>query len=210
MPLPSTISPAILDTVLGHLAGHFIASTNNDLPAARHAASRMLAAYNGETEDELHLAADIVSFGFHALEALSEASAPDLSLNDKLRLRASAVSLSREGHKARRKLDQRQRARLSVAQRPEAQAPAAQDKTEDKATDEQALGLIEFARAAIDASKKKDGGKTWTPSRDQRRAAERLTAKLMRNQAEQDRRQAAQAASIAAKHPEPAHRQSVI
>jgi hypothetical protein len=203
MSLPSTFTPAILDTVLGHLAGHFMGSTNNDLPTARHAASRMLAAYNAESEDELHLAADIVSFGFHALEALSEASAPELSLNNRLRLRGSAVSLSRESHKARRKLDQLQRARLTAAPQPEAQAAAATD----NATTEQALGLIEFAREAIDASKKKTA---WTPSRDQRRAAERITANLLRNKAEQERREAAKAAPIVAPHTEPAHQHAAM
>ena len=79
-------------------------------PAARHAASHLLAAYNVATEEELGLAGEIVSFGFHALEALSEAAAPDLSMNQKLRLRGSAVSLSREAHKAQRKLDQLQKA----------------------------------------------------------------------------------------------------
>ena len=112
----------MLDTVLGHLAPHFLATTNGDLPAARHAASHLLAAYNAATEEELGLAGEIVSFSFHALEALSEAAAPDLSMNQKLRLRGSAVSLSREAHKAQRKLDQLQKARLTASPQPETQA----------------------------------------------------------------------------------------
>ena len=207
MSIASVISPAILDTVLGHLAGHFMPGAHNDLPTARHAAGRMLSAFNAETDDELHLAADIVGFGFHALEALSEASAPDLSLNHKLRLRSSAVSLSREGHKARRKLDQLQRARLA-ASRPDATSPTAPN----KASTEQALGLIEFAQGVIDAGKQKAGEKAkgWAPSRDQRRAAERITANLMRNKAEQDRRDAAKAASAAATQAEPARQNAVL
>ncbi len=91
--------PAILNTVLGHLASHFLEAADGDLPTARHAANRMLAAYDVQTEEELHLATDIIGFGFHALEALSAAAAPDLSLNQKIRLRGSAVSLNREAHR---------------------------------------------------------------------------------------------------------------
>jgi hypothetical protein len=47
----------------------------------------------------------------HALEALGQAAAEDLALNRIIRLRGSAVSLSRESHKAQRKLDQLQRDR---------------------------------------------------------------------------------------------------
>lgn len=206
MPHPTTITPTILDTILGHLSGHFMLCANNDLPTARHAASRMLAACHAETEDELHLAADIVSFGFHALESLSEAAAPDLSLNHKLRLRGSAISLSREGHKARRKLDQLQRARLTDASQPEAQPAAAPDKaTPDKATPDQAatdqaatdqaLGLIEFAHKAIQASGKKGGIQGFSLNHQQRRAAEQITKNLRRNKAEQDRRDLAKPAT---------------
>ena len=79
-----------------------VTKASTKVAAARHAAGHMLAAYNAEAEEELRLAAEIVSFSFHALEALSEAAAPDLSFNRKLRLRGSAVSLSRESHKSQR------------------------------------------------------------------------------------------------------------
>jgi hypothetical protein len=105
------VTPAILDTILGRLALLFLSGAGGDLPTARHAASRMLAAYHAETPDELRLAAEIISFGLHALEALGQAAAEDLALSKVLRLRGSAVSLSRESHKAQRKLDQLQRDR---------------------------------------------------------------------------------------------------
>lgn len=197
MPLPSTIAPAILDTVLGHLSGHFLAAANNDRPTARQAASQMLAAYKTETEEELHLAADIVSFGFHALEALSESAAPDLPLNNKLRLRGSAVSLSRQGHKARRKLDQLQRARAT--------APPQPNTTPDKAATDQALGLIEFARGAIQASGKKGGMQAFSLNHQQRRAAEQIAKNLQRNRAEQERRDAANPLPGNATNHQPAH-----
>ena len=125
MSLPIATTPAMLDTVLDHLARHFLAASNDDRPTARHAAGRLLAAYQTRTDAELELAVTIVSFSLHALEALSDAAAPDLTLNQKLRLRCSAVNLSREGHKARRKLDQLVRARASTPQADAAAEPSA-------------------------------------------------------------------------------------
>ena len=76
------------------------------MPTARHTASGLLAACNADTEDELRLRAETVGLSFHALEALGKAADdPELSLDRKLRLRGSAVSLSRQSHKAQRKLD---------------------------------------------------------------------------------------------------------
>jgi hypothetical protein len=127
-PLPAgviaAVTPAQLDTVLGSLAPLFLTGAKDDLPTARHAAAQILAAYDAETPDELSLAAQIISFGFEALTALSQAANPDLPLTRILRLRGSAVSLSREGHKAQRKLDQLQRGRrIGVPAQP-ADAPA--------------------------------------------------------------------------------------
>ena len=119
----ASIAPAILDTVGAHLALLFLTGASGDETAARDAARATLATYAAETEEELRLAAGIISFGFHALEALSQAAAPDLSLNRVLRLRGSAVSLSRESHKAQRKLDQLQRARRAA---PESQSADSQ------------------------------------------------------------------------------------
>jgi hypothetical protein len=201
MALPTTITPATLDTVLGHLAHHFLLGSSNDLPTARHAASHMLADYNVETEEELRLATEIVSFGFHALEALTEAAAPDLPPNRKQRLRGSAVSLSREAHKAQRKLDQLQRARPAASSQPQPQPqaePSAPSLPGKPGTD-QALSLIEFARETLQASAiKHQGGQAWTPSRQQRRAAERIANKLTRNAAEHARKQAMKAARMPA------------
>ena len=191
MSFPTTVTPAILDMVLGHIAPHFLAGANNDLPTARQAASHLLGAYNVETDEELQLAADIVSLGCHMLEALGEA-ALDPSSNKKIRLRGSAVSMSREAHKARRKLDQLQRARRTNASQPETKAPDA-----DKAETDQAAALVEFAREALAASTKNGGFSAFTMNRQQRRAAERITENLKRNQAEQARRETKLAAANA-------------
>jgi len=111
MPLATTLPTAILETILTRLAPLFLIGANGDLTAARHAASQMLDAYDPQTNDELCLAAQIIGFSFQALEALAQAAQPDLSLTRIIRLRGSAVSLSRESEKAQRRLSQLQKAR---------------------------------------------------------------------------------------------------
>ena len=68
--LAKTLPGAILETILIPLSALFLAGAAGDMTAARQAAARMLSAYHAETEDELRLAANIVGFSFHALEAL--------------------------------------------------------------------------------------------------------------------------------------------
>ena len=124
MSLPSSIASAILDTVLDRVALLLLSGAAGDLTAARHAAAQMLAAHDAQTEEEVRLAGEIISFGLHALQALGQAADPGLSLNHILRFRSSAVSLSRESHKFQRQLDRLQRARQASAQtRPGAAQP---------------------------------------------------------------------------------------
>jgi hypothetical protein len=195
---PVIIAPAILDTVLAHLAMLFVAGAAGDQTAAREAATAMLAAYDTETEEELRLATEIISFGFHALEALSQAAAADLSLAKILRLRGSAVSLSRESHKAQRKLDHLQRARrvapqiqaasIQAARIQAAEAQAAEPKVADAAATptqpqiERAIGLIEFAQEAIEAAGRTNA-QTWTQSFQKRQTAKRIAENMKKNQA---------------------------
>ena len=186
MSLPATIAQAILDTVIGRIALLFLTGAGGDLTTAHHAASQMLAAHNAETPDELGLAAEIVSLQLHTLEALSYASDPALSLNKILRLRGGAVSLSRESHKARRKLDQLQRDRRAgiTAQpaQPSAEAPQSQPAPPQPKIDT-ALGLIEAAREAIQTAKK-TGGHTWSQSFQKRLMAQRMAENSRKKQAE--------------------------
>jgi hypothetical protein len=194
MPLPARIACAIMDTVLGRLTLLFMTGAVGDLAIARQAAAQMLAAYNIETEEELRLAAEIISLGFHVLEALSQAADPDLSLNQVIRLRGSAVSLSRESHKFQRKLDQLQRDRRAgvPAQSAEAQAEIPSqpsDTSPSRPQIDKAIGLIEFAREAIESATK-NGGMTWTQSLHQRQTAKRIADKLIRKEAEHARRSA--------------------
>jgi hypothetical protein len=177
MSFATTLPAVILDTVLGRLALLFLTGAAGDLAAARHAARAMLAAYHPETADELRLAAEIVNFSFHAMEALSLAMTPDMKLTTILRLRGSAVSLSRESHKSQRKLDQLQKARRTggpadaqVAQTEAAPAGPQIDK---------ALALIEATRQAIESP----GKTTWTQGYRQRQTAKRIAENLKKNQA---------------------------
>jgi outer membrane biosynthesis protein TonB len=124
MSLATMLSGAVLDTILARLTVLFLTGSGGDLAAAHHGAAKMLAGYHPETEDELRLAAEIVSFGFHALEALSQAASHDLPLTKILRLRGSAVSLSRQSHRSQHRLDQLQRdRRTSRAAQPAAALP---------------------------------------------------------------------------------------
>ena len=89
-------------------------------------------------EDELRLAANIVSLSFQALEALSQAATPDMPLTRTLRLRGGAVSLSRESHKAQRRLD-----KLQTARRAGIPAEAQPNPAQPEPKIEKALDLIE-------------------------------------------------------------------
>jgi hypothetical protein len=174
MSLAATLSAAILDTILGRLALLFLSGTAGDLTAARNAAAQMLAAYHPQTEDELRLAAAIVGFSFHALEALSQAAGPDMPLTRILRLRGSAVSLSRESHKAQRRLDQLQTARRTGS-------PAPTETVQTPPRIDKALDLIADTRQV--AAVAKATGQTWTQAYQQRQRSKAIAANLKKNQA---------------------------
>ena len=174
--LAKTLPGAILETILTRLGALFLAGAAGDMTAARQAAAQMLSAYHPETEDELRLAANIVGFSFQALEALGQAATPDMPLTRILRLRGSAVSLSRESHKAQRRLDKLQTARrqgIPAETRPEPAQP------EPKI--ERALDLIETTRTIAVAAKTK--GLTWTQAYEQRQRDTRIAASLKRAEA---------------------------
>jgi hypothetical protein len=178
MSFATTLLPSILNTVLGRLALLFVSGANDDLTAARQAAAHMLAAYNPETEDELRLAAEVVTFSFHALEALSQASTPEMPLNKILRLRSGAVSLSRESHKAQHRLDQLQKTRREGIQ---PQPTTAQDEPVRPPV-ERAIALIEATRPAIQPTRQ-NTAPIWSKSHQQREAARRIAQNLKTNQA---------------------------
>jgi hypothetical protein len=161
MSLAKTLPTAILDTILSYLTTLFLPGTAGDFTAARRAAGQMLAAYQPQTEDELRLAAAIVSFSLQALDSLSQAASPDLPLTKILRLRGSAVSLSRESDKAQRRLEHLQQTRRQTeAIRPEATRPEAEPP-------------LAPASAKL----------TWTQAYEQRQRDQRIAASLKRAEA---------------------------
>ena len=184
---PATNLPqAILETILTRLAGLFLIGAGGDTTAARHAAAQMLAAYHPQTEDELCLAASIVSFSFQSLEALGQATTPDMPLTRILRLRGGAVTLSREADKARRRLDQLQKARQQGLPAETQPAPAQPEPRIEKALD-----LIQDTAEVADAAKA--SGLTWTQSYEQRQQDQRIAASLKRAEARVAAHAAAQA-----------------
>ena len=126
MSLFERFPPVVLETILTHLAGLFLAGAGNDATAARHAAAQMLTAYQPLTAEELCLAASIICFSFQALEALAQAADPNLPITRTLRLRSGAVSLNREANKARNQLTQLQKARQQAQPAPAEQAQPVQ------------------------------------------------------------------------------------
>jgi hypothetical protein len=190
MSLNPNLPAAILDTILARLALLFLSGAADNTDAARHVAIRMLTEYQPETEDELRLAAQIVGFGFHALAALGQATATDMPLNRVLRLRGSAVSLSRESHKAQRRLDQIQNARRTQPDAAPQPAPP-----EPSTRIENAIALIEETGKVQAVAKAT--GLTWSQAFRQRARDKRLAEK-------QKKRQIATAATVPiAAHPTP-------
>ncbi len=176
MSLAKTIPAAILETVLARLAPLFLTGAAGDMNAAREAASQMLAAYDPQTQDELNLAANIVGFCFQALEALSQAATPDMPLTRTLRLRSGAVSLSRESHKAQRRLD-----KLQAARRADIRAETQPEPTQPEPKIEKALDLIGDTSKIVAAAKTKS--LTWTQAYEQRQRDNRLAASRKRAEA---------------------------
>jgi hypothetical protein len=174
-----TLPDAILETIVTRLAALFLSGAAGDMAAARQAAAQMLTAYHPQTEDELRLAANIVGFSFHALEALGQAATPDMPLTKILRLRGSAVSLSRESHKAQRRLNQLQKARREGI--PAQPAETRPEPAQPEPRIEKALDLIEDTRAITVAASAE--GLTWTQAYQQRHRDTRIAASLKRAEA---------------------------
>lgn len=181
MSIPTSIAQAAIDTVLVRLTVLFLVGAAGNPVAARQAASQMLAAYKVENDEELRLAAEIISFSLHALEALSQASAPDFPPNKVLRFRGSAVSLSREAHKAQRKLDLLQRARRTGAPRPLEVQPT--PPALDRPPIDKPLELIQ-PKPEAPQTIPNNPTKTWTQLFQKRETAKRITENLKKSQAQ--------------------------
>lgn len=158
----SAIPTAILQTLLAHLAILFLPGAT-DIAEARSAAQEALAFHNPRNLHELRIAAKIISFDMLAIEALSFAATPDMPLNKAMRLRGSAVSLSRESDKATAHLDRIQAVDPAVSQ-PEAE-PA--DDANPRRIDN-AIAFIEATRDILAAqSDKTQSQQPVQPNKDQ-------------------------------------------
>jgi hypothetical protein len=171
MTLPATLPPALLETILARLARLLLAGANGVETAARDAAMATLASYQPATATELRLAANIVSFSLHALEALSQAADPGQSLTKILRLRGSAVSLSRESHKAERRLEQLQQARHAGQPEPQTPEPVTPPT------------LPVTPPTLIEATRQTATPPIWSKAYRQQQAARRITENLKKNAA---------------------------
>lgn len=183
------LNQPVLDTILAHLAGLFLSAADGDAEKAREAAAQTLSAYNFQNEEELCLASEIISFSLHALDALAQAADPELSSNRTIRLRGSAVSLSREAHKARRKLDQLQRARHAGAAQlqpavshPDPSVPQPERNADPEVNADMARAFAEAERVAKQIIAR-DGGMTWSQSYQKRQLVKRMGENLKKNQA---------------------------
>jgi hypothetical protein len=179
MSLFPTITPIYLDYIIGMLAPLFQTAAGGDLEAARYATQCLLASYDVETEDEIRLVAEIISFSFGALDALGKSMNPDLALNAVLRLRGSANAQHRSAHQCERRLDKLQKERRTAVAAIEAESPAP---PADRAIAEQASN-----------TSPPQPHPEVTVSRQQRRAMQRAIEKAQRKQAEQARRDAMRA-----------------
>jgi hypothetical protein len=157
------LSGAMLATLIARLVPLFTGFASAE--AARDAALAALLAYGPETEAEFALAAEIISFSLHSLDALARAIGPDVSLNQTLRLRGSAVSLSREAHKAQRKLDQMQKARRQGAP---VTAAAETVRVEAQPSPAPAVHPVAATSSAPSPGVKPASKQTWTQAYHQR------------------------------------------
>ena len=171
----ATITPALFERVLVLLAPLFIDAARGDEALARSAAKGMLANYGARNDEELRFAALNVAFGFGALQALSQAVDKDVSLNQQMRLRGSAISLNRAAYINRTALLRSQK------------GPAAENAIEEALLPDtiNATELLKFARSAMQTT---PAGAPMT--RQQRRAAERQAEKAKRQMAFQARKAA--------------------
>ena len=182
MSLPATIPAAIIETILAHLAPIFLLGAQGNQDAARQAALHLLISYKPRNEQELGLAADIISYSFHGLEALTQSAAPDTPLPRILRLRSGAVSLNREAHRCRKKLEALQRSEPTEPQAETVPTPG-------RISAEAAIELVEQAQQVADkfnknAQQGRYGGMTYSQALSKRMTAQRMAEKARRRAAE--------------------------
>jgi hypothetical protein len=154
----ASLTQAALDRILDFLAALFLPATAGNAEAARGAALALLGSYEISNDRQLRLAALAIAFSFGALDSLSRAAAPELPVNQVLRLRGNANALNRAAQQHEAKLENGL-GQPEAAPAGEPAALPASSETED---------LLSFLRAAAPAV---------PMSRQQRRFAERQAEK---------------------------------
>lgn len=182
MSFPATITQAVAEKILAFLAPLFLAGAAGSQEAANQAATAILATYAPTTDRELRFAALSIAFGFGALDALSRAADPDLTLNQVLRLRGTANALNRSAHQNETRLEKlRKHPTEAQDEDPQPDSLPASAAAED---------LLAFSRTSLQSIPQ-------APlSRQQRRAEERRQEKIRQRQQEQARLAARTAARL--------------
>ena len=177
MSFPTIIAQAVLDRIIAVLMPLFLTDGQGDQVTARQAAISLLDDYNTETEEELRLAAEIISFGFGALDFLGQSMAPELTMNAVLRLRGSANTQHRSANQCQRTLDKLRKERRTMAADPKVKPLA------PTPIPTESLALSNYVQAPLQSAP------DISMSRQQRRAAERRSEKTQRQQTELARRE---------------------
>ena len=144
---------------------------------------------SARNDQELCLSADIISFELHALEALRRSGDPAIPLTRLLRLRSSAVSLSREAHRCRQKLQQMQAAASTLVPEHAVEPAPAAEPSPAQVRAEAAVELVEEARKIItsagrQAKQGRYGGLTYSQALSKRMMANRIMVNQKRRAAE--------------------------
>ena len=212
MSLPSTITAAVFDKILGFLAPLFVIAGTTDTAAARDVARATLAGYGARTDRELRFAALSVAFSFGALEAVGKAADPGLSINQMLRLNGNANALNRAAHQNENRLEKLLRQPPAMTKREDSivATPHAADTLPASADIDE---LVLFARSMLEATMTNPVVPAPTSvaplSRQQRRAAERKAEKVRLRQVE-DARLAQRAMQRAAMARQPAMQRALM
>jgi hypothetical protein len=186
------LCPTILDASLDQIAPLFLRGAKGDMQAARDAAQAQLDDYHPQTNQELILAADIVHYRLLAQDNLMRSTEADLSLTKILRLRGSAVSLSREANKAQRQLDKLQAARAEPqaeprsAPKPRAEPePGAEAATDQPPPTPAELAALHAARDILKRNKPSQyGGQSYAQQLSKRAMALVIKQNAARNAAQ--------------------------
>jgi hypothetical protein len=119
-PKPPFSDAPFLDRLMLWLMPYFLTVTS-DRASASTEIFRTLRSYGARTRAELLSAAQIIAFGFSALDTLAEASTTEMSASMRLRYKGCANNLSRNGQKTEQILASRLACELGEATQPPAE-----------------------------------------------------------------------------------------